>query len=364
VIGLACGWRAAQRGLRVCVLERGQPGCGATYAAAGVLAPETDVEPGREAFVPFAHRSADLYPGFAAELAEISGLDIAYERSGTLYVALDRDELEAIRREHELHRRLGLSTEWLSAGACRVLAPGLAPQCAGGLHAPHEAQVDPRILAAALAAALRSAGGELRAGAHVVDGVRDGGRLCGVVTADGARVLAARVLLAAGAWSASCALGQEPVPVRPVKGQVLRLRGPGDARPAECMVRTERVYVVPRRSGEVVVGASVEEHGFDTTVTAGGVYELLREAYRALPDIAELELVEAFAGLRPGSPDNGPLLGEWGDEGLFVATGHHRNGILLAPVTAEAIAALLLDEEPAAEAVPFAAARFGTAVRA
>jgi len=363
VIGLACGWRAAQRGLRVCVLERGRPGHGATHAAAGVLAPETDVEPGREAFVPLAHRSSDLYPAFAAELAELTGLDIGYERSGTLYVAFDRDELAAIRREHDLHRRLGLASEWLGSAACRTLAPGLAPQCAGGLHAPHEGQVDPRTLALALAAAFEAAGGELRAGADVVGGVRDGGRLCGVVTADGARVSAGQVLLAGGAWSAACTLGGEPVPVRPVKGQVLRLRGPTDAPPAECMIRTERVYVVPRRSGEVVVGASVEERGFDTTVTAGGVYELLREAYRALPDIAELELAEAFASLRPGSPDNGPLLGEWGDAGLLVATGHHRNGILLTPVTAEAMTALLLGEEPPAEAAPFAASRFAVGAR-
>lgn len=364
MIGLACGWRAAQRGLRVCVLERGEPGGGATHAAAGVLAPDTDVEPGREAFAPLARRSAGLYPAFAAELAEVSGLDIGYERSGTLYVAFDRDELEVVRREHEFHQRIGLSSEWLGAAACRALVPGLAPQCAGGLHAREEAQVDPRTLAVALAAALRKAGGELRVSADVVDGLRNGGRLCGVVTADGTRVPAGKVLLAGGAWSAGCALAQEPVPVRPVKGQVLRLRGPVDARPAECMIRTERVYIVPRRSGEVVVGASVEERGFDTTVTAGGVYELLREAYRALPDVAELELAEAFASLRPGSPDNGPLLGEWGDEGLLVATGHHRNGILLTPVTAEAIAALLLGEEPPAEAVPFAASRFEAGIPA
>ena len=364
MIGLACGWRAAQRGLQVCILEREQPGCGATHAAAGVLAPDTDMEPGRETFAPLAQRSARLYPAFAAELADVTGLDVGYERSGTLYVAFDRDELEAIRHEYEFHRRIGLSSEWLGAAACRVLAPGLAPQCAGGLRAPHEAQVESRTLAVALAAALRSAGGELRVGADVVDGLRKGGHLCGVVTADGTRVHAGKVLLACGAWSAACALAQEPVPVRPVKGQVLRLRSPLDARPAECMIRTERVYIVPRQSGEVVVGATVEERGFDTTVTAGGVYELLREAYRALPDVAELELVEAFASLRPGSPDNGPLLGEWGEEGLLVATGHHRNGILLTPVTAEAIAALLVGEEPPAEAVPFAASRFHAGVRA
>jgi len=364
VIGLACGWRAAQRGLRVCVLERDEPGSGATHAAAGILAADTDVEPGREPFIPLAHRSAELYPAFAADLAEATGRDIGYEPVGTLYVAFDRDELSAIRRECEFHQRLGLASEWLGAAACRRLEPGLAPQCAGGLLAPHEAHVDPRRLAGALVDALRAAGGELRAGSEVVDGVRANGRLRGVLLADGSRVVAEQVLLAGGAWSAACAVAADPLPVRPVKGQVLRLRAPAGSRPAERMIRSEWVYVVPRRDGEVVVGATVEERGFDTTITAGGVHELLREAYRALPEIAELELVETTAGLRPGSPDNGPLLGEWGDEGLLVATGHHRNGILLAPVTAEAIAAIVAGENPPTEALPFAASRFGAGVRA
>jgi glycine oxidase len=170
-----------------------------------------------------------------------------------------------------------------------------------------------------------------------------------VTTTAGETIAAGRVVVCAGAWSALAG-----VPVRPVKGQVVRLRG---ELPAQRMIRTEHVYVVPRQSGEVVVGATVEERGFDTTVTAGAVHELLREGYRVLPELAELELVDVSAGLRPGSPDNGPLVGEW-EDGVLVATGHYRNGILLAPVTAEAVTALLTGVEPPAEALPFAPERF------
>ncbi len=262
-----------------------------------------------------------------------------------------------MRRELDLHRRLGLSSEWLPASECRRLEPGLSPACAGGLHVPHEAHVDPRRLVAALVEAVRAGGGEVRSGAEVVHGVVEGGRLRGVETTGGASVRGDRVVLAGGSWSASAGLSGEPLPVRPVKGQIVRLRAPADALPAARMVRSEWVYVVPRRNGEVVVGATVEEKGFDVTVTAGGVHELLREAYRALPEIAELELVETSASLRPATPDGSPLIGEWGDEGLLVATGHYRNGILLAPVTADAVAALLVGEPPPPEAEPFAPAR-------
>jgi glycine oxidase len=170
-----------------------------------------------------------------------------------------------------------------------------------------------------------------------------------VTTSTGETLAAGRVVVCAGAWS-----GLAGVPVRPVKGQVVRLRG---ELPTQRMIRTEHVYVVPRRNGEVVVGATVEERGFDTTVTAGAVHELLREGYRVLPELAELELVDASAGLRPGSPDNGPLVGEW-EDGVLVATGHYRNGILLAPVTAETIAAILTGAEPPAESLPFTPDRF------
>jgi glycine oxidase len=351
-IGLSCAWRAARDGLRVCVLERAEPGRAATHAAAGILAPDLEAEPGAAPLAALGRHSLDLWPAFAAELEEATGRDVGFERCGTLLVAFDRDELESVDWERELLARMGLEARHLTASECRALEPGLAPSCAGGLLSPHEAQVDPRRLAAALVDALAAAGGELRAGAEAR--ALAGGA---VLLADGSRVRGERVLLAAGAWTGEDGLVPRRLPVRPVKGQIVRLRGP---RPAERMIRSERVYVVPRATGEVVVGATVEERGFDTAVTAGGVLELLREAYRALPEIAELELVEVAAGLRPGSPDNAPLLGEVGDDGLLVASGHYRNGILLAPATAEAIGALLRGEPAPGPAAPFAPGRFAS----
>jgi glycine oxidase len=364
VIGLACGWRAAQRGLRVCVLERGRPGGGATHAAAGLLTPVTDAEFGEEALMQLSLESAELYPAFAAELEDVTGHDVGYERTGSLYVALDRDELEALRRLHTLHERLGLAAEWLSGRECRHAEPGLATTCTGGVRVASEAQVDPRRLAVALAEALTLAGGELRAPAEVVEARRAGGRIVALVTADGREVVADRIVVAAGCWSGSCAClpPELELPVRPVKGQILRLRAPDGTRPAAVVIRTGAVYIVPRATGEVVVGATEEEHGFDVTVTAGGVHELLREAYRALPDIAELEFVEACARLRPGSPDNAPLIGASVD-GLVVATGHYRKGILLAPVTAEAVAAELAGDPRSPGLEEFSPSRF-EAVRA
>jgi glycine oxidase len=254
--------------------------------------------------------------------------------------------MEVVRRLHTLHERLGLEAEWLAGRECRQLEPGLAPACAGGVRVASEAQVDPRRLAAALVDALALAGGELRTSADVVEARRAGNRIVGLVTADGSEVRAERIVVAAGCWSGQCAwLPTElSIPVRPVKGQILRLRATDETRPAGLVVRTTSVYIVPRATGEVVVGATEEERGFDTAVTAGAVHELLREAYRALPDVAELEFVEACARLRPGSPDNAPLIGATSVDGLLVATGHYRKGILLAPVTADAVAAELAGE--------------------
>jgi glycine oxidase len=361
VIGLACGWRAAQRGLRVCVLERSRPGGGSTHAAAGLLTPVTDAEFGEEALVRLSLASAQSYPAFAAELERVTGRDVGYRRTGTLYAALDRDEVEELRRLHALHERLGLEAQWLSGRECRRLEPGLTTACVGGVRAATEAQVDPRRLATALGEALVAAGGELRTQAEVVEALREGGRVTGVVTADGSQVAATRIVVAAGCWSGRLDwLPEVAVPVRPVKGQIVRLRAPVGALPAGAVVRTRWVYVVPREDGEVVVGATVEERGFDETVTAGGVHELLREAYRVLPEIAELELVEACARLRPGSPDNAPLVGASSASGVLLATGHFRNGILLAPITADAIAVELAGEEPVEGLERFSPARFET----
>lgn len=318
IIGLASGWRAQQRGLRVCVLERGEAGCGATRAAAGVLAPDPET-PG---FAALARRSAELWPAFAQELG-----DVGYTRCGSLVLAFDDRELEE---------------GWLDGDACRALEPGISPDCVGGLMLDEDAQVDPRRVVDALATRLD----DLRTHADVVEITPTS-----VELADGSHIEADRIVLAAGAWVARRLARR--LPVRPVKGQTLRLRGP---LPATRIIRSDHVYVVPRASGETVLGATIEDAGFDTAPTDAATSLLLQQAIRAVPAVSDLQLVEATASLRPGTPDDGPVIGEW--EGFLVAGGHYRNGILLAPITADAIAAFLAGEEPPPEAAPFDPQRF------
>jgi len=346
VIGLSCAWRAAQRGARVAVLERAEPPAGATNVAAGMLAPVGELSFGEPELLQLTLASARLYPEFVAELEAATGESTGYRRPGALHVALDRDEAAQLHRVHELQRSLGLEAEWLPPRRCRELEPGLTPSFHGGVFAAGEAAIDPRALVRALVVGLVEAGGELRTGCEVVGGVFEGERLTGVRTAAGEELRAGAVVLCAGAWSGQAHwLPEHARPaVRPVKGQVLELRAADGEPPCERIIASERVYLVPRPDGRLVVGATSEERGFDTSVLAGGVHELLREAYRVLPDVAELELLDAIAGLRPGTPDNLPLIGPGAIEGLHLATGHYRNGILLAPLTADWLAADLADE--------------------
>lgn len=360
-IGLACAWRAAKRGLRVRVLERDVPGAGATHVAAGMLAPVGEANWGEEALVRIALASARAWPGFAAELEGDSELPSGYEQRGALHVALDRDEGEELHRRFELMASLDLGVEWLRPSGCRELEPGLTPACAAGVHLPAEAAVDPRLLVPALVAAIDRAGGELLIQTEVVEALFEGRRVVGVVTSDGREHRADHVVLAAGAWSGAAPWlppSARP-PVRPVKGQLLVLKGGPEQAVCSRIVTTERVYLVPRPDGRLIVGATVEERGFDLQVTAGGVHEMLREAYRALPDVAELELVEALAGLRPGTPDNAPLIGPGALDGLVLATGHYRNGILLTPGTAEMIADHVAGQPPPADGDVAHPGRFG-----
>jgi glycine oxidase len=342
-IGLCCAWRIARRGGRVVVADRAEPPAGATRVAAGMLAPVGELAFGEPELLRMTLAAAEAYPGFVAELEAASGASVGYERMGALHVALDRDEAAELRRVHELQRSLGLGAEWLPPRRCRDLEPGLTPSFNGGVHAPEEGAVDPRRLSEALLAALAGEGVEVLR-AEIVEALVDGERIEGVRTAAGEVLRAEAVVLATGAWSGAAEWlpGTARPPIRPVKGQILELRSlDGDAPPCERIVASERVYLVPRPDGRLIAGATVEERGFDTTVTAGGVHELLREAYRLLPDVAEMELVEAMAGLRPGTPDNLPLVGPGALEGLVLACGHYRNGILLAPLTGERVAALL-----------------------
>ena len=341
IVGMACAWRAAQAGRSVVVLERGRLGAGASSVAAGMLAPVTEAEFGEEALLRLNLAGAAAWPAFAAELAARSGLDTGYRECGALVVAVDRDDLEEVRRLHAFQRSLGLDAEWLGGRECRRLEPGLSPRVGGGVLAPHDHQADPRATLAALRAAFD---GELVEHCEVT-GLGDH-----AVTTPAGTVHAEHVVVAAGAWSS--ALAPDAPPVRPVKGQIARLREHASAPLASRIVRTPRCYVVPRASGEVVVGATVEERGFDPSVTVGGVHRLLEAAWEALPDVEERELAETEASFRPATPDNLPVIGRGAHDGLIWATGHHRNGILLAPVTADAVTAILGGSDPFAVGEP------------
>ncbi|MFF9182258.1 glycine oxidase ThiO [Streptomyces misionensis] len=364
IIGLVTAWRAAQRGLATAVVDPA-PGGGAAQVAAGMLAAVTELHYGEETLLALNLRSARRYPEFAAELTEASGRDLGYRRCGTLAVALDADDRAHLRELHALQQRCGLESQWLSGRECRRLEPMLAPGVRGGLRVDGDHQIDPRRLAAALLTACERAGVVFhRVWAERLDVA--GGRAAGVTTADGTALPAGRVVLAGGSLSGRLAGVPREVlpPVRPVKGQVLRLTVPQRyapflSRTVRAVVRGGQVYLVPRENGELVVGATSEELGWDTTVTAGGVYELLRDAHELVPGITELPLTETRAGLRPGSPDNAPLLGPSGLDGLLLATGHHRNGVLLTPVTGDVMGRLLGDGELPQEARPFTPQRFG-----
>ncbi|MGQ4516256.1 glycine oxidase ThiO [Streptomyces sp. DW26H14] len=366
IIGLVTAWRAAQRGLRTAVVDP-EPGGGAAQVAAGMLAAVTELHYGEETLLGLNLASARRYPEFVAELEEASGRDTGYRACGTLAVALDSDDRAHLRELHAFQHRLGLSSEWLGGRDCRRLEPMLAPGVRGGLRVDGDHQIDPRRLAAALVAACERAGVALhRAWAQRLD-VR-GGRARGAVLADGTVLGADQVVLAAGSLSGRLTGVPDEVlpPVRPVKGQVLRLTVPAAyapflSRTVRAVVRGGHVYLVPRENGELVVGATSEELGWDTTVTAGGVYELLRDAHELLPGITELPLTETRAGLRPGSPDNAPLLGPTALPGLHLATGHFRNGVLLTPVTGDAMAEVLTAGELPEVARPFTPARFAGA---
>ncbi|MFF7595693.1 glycine oxidase ThiO [Streptomyces mirabilis] len=367
IIGLVTAWRAAQRGFTVAVVDP-EPGGGAARVAAGMLAAVTELHYGEQTLLGLNLASARRYPDFAAELTETSGQDLGYRRCGTLAVAMDADDRAHLRELHALQHRSGLESEWLSGRECRRLEPMLAPGVRGGLRVDGDHQIDPRRLAKALVTACERTGVEFhRTWAERLTVVRD--RAAGVVTTGGERLAAGQVVLAAGSLSGKLPGVPADVlpPVRPVKGQVLRLTVPKRyapflSRTVRAVVRGSQVYLVPRENGELVVGATSEELGWDTTVTAGGVYELLRDAHELVPGITELPLTETRAGLRPGSPDNAPLLGPTALDGLLLATGHYRNGVLLTPVTGDAMAHVLTTGELPEEARPFAPGRFSTAL--
>ncbi len=344
VIGLASAWRAAQRGLSVVVLEREPaPGHGTSHVAAGMLAPISEAVVSEQPLLRLGLASAALYPEFVADLEAASGRDAGYLRCGTLLAARDRDEMEELERELAVRTAFGLPVTRLRGSEARALEPSLAPVLRLALDIPDDHAIDPRKLTAALACALVRAGGVLRTDAEVRTL-----SLPSLVLSDGEEVRAEQAVIAAGAWSG--ALGglddRARVPIHPVKGQILRLHDPAGPGLLTRVLRMRTGYVVPRGDGRYVLGATSEERGFDTTVTAGAVFELLRDAGELVPGLSELVVDEISAGLRPATPSNAPAIGPGAAEGIHWAVGHYRHGILLAPVTAEIVLAGLLGEEP------------------
>ena len=332
--------------------------------AAGMLAPSAEAAPAEEPLLELGLRSARDYPAFVAELAEAAGLDsVGLSRCGTLMVARDADEAEALERSLELRRRWGLSVERLRASEARRLEPGLAPALRLALDVPDDHAIDPRTLTAALSRAATRAGAEIREGVAVTAVDSDADQVTGVALTDGTRLSAGAVVIAAGVWSDQVDGLPDAgrVPVAPVKGQIMRLHDPAGPGLLTRVVRMGPSYIVPRGDGRYVIGATQEERGFDTTVTAGAAFELLRDAAELVPGVSELVVDEFSAGLRPGTPDNLPVIGPGALRGLHWAVGHRRGGILLAPTTAELVLAGVLGEgrDPLARA--FAADRFQAA---
>jgi glycine oxidase len=358
VIGLASAWRLAREGANVTVLERGGAGRSASWVAAGMLAPISEAAFDDDHHTAFARASMARFPSFVAELEADADAAVALNTRGTLVVARDRDDAEFIRRAYEYRRAIGLPVDWCTGSEARDAEPALSPRIVAAMAVPDDHQIDTRALMRALARACERTGVKLLENTSVMRVIVQGDRVSGVETNAG-RVASDAVIVAAGAWSASIEgiPARDIPPVRPVKGQLVRLSRTASF-PLAHVIRAPRAYLMPKDDGSVVVGATQEEMGFDETPTAGGVSDILRHAWELVPGIHELPFQGVEVGLRPGSRDNHPVIGATSVRGLVMATGHFRHGILLAPATADAVAAgVLRGRFEGAEA--FHPARFG-----
>lgn len=363
VIGLAIAWRLAAREVSVTLFDKGVAGSGASHAAAGMLAAVMEAEPGEEALVTLGRASQMRWPHFAAELKGVSGIDVQLRDEGTLILAVTADDRARLMHQLAFQQKLGLPVEWINAAEARRREPHLAATLAGAVYSPQDHQVDNRKLVTALLQAACTAGAIINQHQAVAEITTAAGRATGIVLANGKAFPADVVVLAAGAWSRGIGgLGASlRPPVRPVKGQMLALRMDSQTPLVRHVLCAPCVYLVPRRDGRLLVGATVEERGFDTTLTAGGILTLLEAAWRAVPAVEDLPIDELWVGHRPGSRDDAPILGPGPMAGLIYATGHHRNGILLTPITADLIARLILDGVTDPALAPFAIGRFAHA---
>jgi glycine oxidase len=362
IIGLSTGWLLAEAGRKVTILERDRVGRAASWQAAGMLAASAEIGFEELEVYELSRESLLRWPAFAEKLSVASSRDLDFRSEETLIVADDPDSGEALRRVYEFQRQHGLDMRWLSRPEALEMEPFLGPRITGAVVSPHDHQVDNRAVVAALAEVFIRAGGTIREQCEVSE-ILPGSRPA-VVTGEGESVAAGCVILAAGAWSRQVAGLPAGVraKVRPVKGQMIELRMIPPFNLTH-VIRGPHAYLAPKSNGRLLVGATSEEMGFDTDVTAGGMYQVLEGAWEIVPGIYDLPMVDIWAGLRPASQDHRPLLGE-AAPGVIYATGHYRHGILLAPVTAEEVARLVLTGEHSPWIAPFSPARKAAAAAA
>lgn len=364
VIGLGIGWQLAKAGCTVSIYERDQAGRAASWAAAGMLAPHAEVHFEERELLNMSVRSCRMYPEWVAELETDSRMNVGYRAEGTLIVGVDRDDARELEHLYESQKLLDLKVEWITGMEAREMEPLLSPKITAAIWSKDDHQVDNRAMVEALIRAYQNTDGILHEDTSVDKIEIVNGKAIGIWI-KGNLEEADVIVLAAGCWSSDINGLPKSVqpPVRPVKGQMLALQME-EGIVLQKVIRAPRakyptdVYLVPKDDGRLVIGATSEEMGFDTRLTAGGLFELLRGAWEAVPGIYDLPVLETWAGLRPGSRDNAPILGETGVKNLIMATGHYRNGILLTPITAREIASLILTDQTSENIVPFQLSRF------
>ena len=356
VIGGSIALELARAGLRVAVFDRQLPGQEASWASAGILSPAPE-NPGMVAMVPLGKASLALYPEFVAQVEEISGKTTGFRPKGTLAALFSRDTKAELSTIIALHHGLGLRAEPLGAEDARQFEPALNEEVAAAVIRPDEASVDNRALTAAIFEAAQRSGAEVFSGNGAKAMWREKNRCAGLVLQN-ERVAAQWTIIAAGCFSVTIEGIATYAPVRPAKGQMAALRA--DDLKMERVLWSEKVYLVPRNDGRIVAGATVEYAGFDKRTTAGGMEKILSAAIELAPGLAEARIEEMWAGLRPDSPDHLPILGPTDIDGLLIATGHFRSGILLTPVTARLVREWIIEQRVSVDWDRFSPLRFQT----
>lgn len=354
VIGGAIALELARAGLRVCVFDRQKPGQEASWASAGIISPAPE-NPGMIATVELAKRSAALYPEFVALVEGISGQSTGFRRKGTLEALFSVDAREELSTIIALHHGLGLRAEPLGAEDARELEPALSDEVEAAVLRPEEASIDNRLLTAAVFEAAQRSGAEVFPSSRVKGICREGARCRGLLLED-ERVEAQWTVIAAGCFSGMIEGVSAYAPVKPAKGQMIAFRA--DDLEIERVLWSENIYLVPRNDGRILAGATVEYVGFDKSVTAGGVEKNLSAAIELVPGLKNARIEETWAGLRPDSADHLPILGPTDVEGLVMATGHFRSGILLTPVTARLVREWITEQKVSLDWERFSPLRF------